>query len=468
MRLLALLPALALLGCARGDDEETVKVGPKDPPPPDLRARKTGEDWPRFLGPRGDGTSAEKGLLKPWPAVGPRVVWHKEVGEGYSAPSVSRGRLFFADRLRNRQRLHCCNAETGESIWMFEYGTTYRDRYGYNGGARCCPVADGDRVYLYGPEGMLQCVRARDGKLAWKVDTRAQFNVIQNYFGVGSTPVVEGELLLASVGGSPKGSDDVAFTELKGNGSALVAFDKYTGKVKWKVGDELASYSSPVVATIGKARLCLLFARGGLLGVDVKTGKEAFRFPWRSELEESANASNPVVVGDKVFVTECYSVGGALLELKGGKPKAVWTDRGKKRGKSLACHWMTPIHVDGYLYGCSGRHKGEAELRCVELASGKVMWRRKDLTRCSLLLMDGHFVCLGEEGVLKLLKVNPRKYEELSSAELFPRDKEGKVPAGAGPLLKEPAWAAPVLSHGLMYLRGDDRLVCVELIPPKK
>jgi outer membrane protein assembly factor BamB len=280
--------------------------------------------------------------------------------------------------------------------------------------------------------------------------------------------VVEGDLLLAQVGGSPKGSENVDFTDLKGNGTGLVAFDKYTGEVKWKASDELASYSSPVVATIGKARTCLVFARGGLVGVDVKTGKVSFTFPWRSELEESANASNPVVVGNKVFLTECYSVGGALVEIKGTTAKAVWTDKGKKRDKSLACHWMTPIHVDGYLYGASGRHKGEAELRCVELATGKVMWREKNLTRCSLLLVEGHFVCLGEEGVLKLLKVNPKKYEELSSAELYPRDKEGKVPAGAQPLLKEPAWAAPVLSNGLMYLRGEDRLVCVELIPQKK
>src|SRR5262249_34380923 len=122
MRPLACLLVLLALGCGRDrpisadtEGEETVKVGPKDPPPPDLRTRKIGEDWPAFLGPRGDGTSSEKGIQKPWPQAGPRVVWHKEVGIGYATASVSRGRLFFFDRLRNRQRLHCWNAETGES-----------------------------------------------------------------------------------------------------------------------------------------------------------------------------------------------------------------------------------------------------------------------------------------------------------------------------------------------------------------
>src|SRR5207245_10421739 len=97
----------------------------------------------------------------------------------------------------------------------------------------------------------------------WKVDTRDKFAVVQNFFGVGSTPVIEGDLLIAQVGGSPKGSDALPFDELKGNGSGVVAFNKYDGKVKWKATDELASYASSVLATIGKRRWCFLFARGG-------------------------------------------------------------------------------------------------------------------------------------------------------------------------------------------------------------
>jgi hypothetical protein len=135
----------------------------------------------------------------------------------------------------------------------------------------------------------------------------------------------------------------------------------------------------------------------------------------------------------------------------------------------MQCHWSTPIHVDGYVYGCSGRHTQNAELRCVELATGKVMWSEPGLTRTSLLLVDGHFVCLGEDGVLRLLKVNPHKYEGVSSVELRPAGPDGKPDEGAEPLLQYPCWAAPVLAHGLLYIRGHDRLVCLELIPaPKK
>jgi hypothetical protein len=122
---------------------------------------------------------------------------------------------------------------------------------------------------------------------------------------------------------------------------------------------------------------------------------------------------------------------------------------------------MTPIYHDGYLYGSSGRNTPQAELRCVEFETGKVMWSEPRLTRSSLLMVDGHFVCLGEDGTLRLLKVNPKKYDEVSAVELTdPKTKQQ--------LLEYPCWAAPILSNGLMYVRGEERLVCLELIPPKK
>lgn len=457
-RVLIVLAGLLLAGCGTS---EVALSADTEAPPPDLRTRKSGHDWPCFLGPGGDNVSPETGILTSWPKAGPRVVWSKTVGIGYSGPVVSRGRLFFFDRIRNKQRLRAFNAETGEELWSFDYPTDYRDQFGYNNGPRCCPVADGDRVYAFGPEGMLHCVRARDGKPLRQLDVKEEFGVIPNFFGVGSTPVVEGDLLIAQIGGSPKGSERVAFEELKGNGSGVVAFDKYTGKVKWKAGDELASYASPIVRTIGERRWCFVFARGGLIGLDPATGKVDFHHPWRSELFESANASNPVVVEDRVLVSECYEIGGTLLKVRPGGAQVVWSDKDRPpRSRAVMAHWMTPIHVGGYLYVSSGRHEGNAELRCVEWATGKVVWSERGLTRCSLLHVDGHFVCLGEDGTLRLLKVNPKKYDEVASVRM--RDENGR------PLLEEPCWAAPILANGLMYLRGKDRLVCVELIPAKK
>jgi outer membrane protein assembly factor BamB len=425
------------------------------PTPP---VREANSDWPRFLGPTGDSISPERGIIAPWPRDGLRVVWHTKVGSGYGAPVISRGRLFQFDRDGDQARLRCLNSETGKLLWKFEYPTRYRDRYGYDNGPRCCPVVDGDRVYIYGVDGMLHCVQAADGKLLWKVDTVSDFGVEQNFFGVGSTPVIADDLLIAQVGGSKKGADG----EPVPNGSGVVAFDKLTGKVRYQITDELASYSSPVLATIDGRRWCFVFARGGLIGFEPASGKVDFHHRWRAPIYESVNASNPVVAGDRVLISETYGPGTSVLQVRPGGYKEVWSDaKVKARDKSLQCHWNTPIHQQGYVYGSSARYSEMAELRCVELATGKVMWRKRGLGLSSLLMVDGHFICLTEEGLLVLLKVNPERYEEVSRLEL-------REPGQGAPLLDFPCWAAPVLSHGLLYVRGKDRLVCLELIPQKK
>jgi len=441
-----------------------------DPPShkiPDLGTRTRGSDWPVFLGPLGTGVSPEKGIISPWPKQGLKLVWHKQIGTGYGMPTIARGRLFLFDREKDSARLSCLKSETGEFLWKYEYPTDYEDQYGYNTGPRCSPVVDGDRVYLFGSEGMLHCVQALDGKLQWKVDTRREFGVIQNFFGIASTPVIEGNLLLVVVGGSPPGSGKAPFGELKGNGSGIVAFDKFTGEVKYKITDELAGYAGPVLATIGGRRWCFVFARAGLVGFEPASGKVDFHFPWRARVLESVNAANPVVVDDKVFISETYGPGSALLKIKPGGYDVLWTDAENRFRKSMQCHWSTPIYCDGFLYGTSGRHSQNADLRSIELATGRVAWRVPGLTRVSWLMVDGHFVCLTEEGALLLLKVNPKKCEMLSIQDLWSPDATDGDKSKPRAIVKPPCWAAPILSHGLLYVRGRGELVCLELIPDK-
>jgi len=388
------------------------------------------------------------------------LVWHREVGTSYGIGSVAAGRYFQFDRHGNRARLTCLNARTGELLWKFEYPTDYEDLVGYNNGPRCSPVVDEGLVYLFGAEGMLHCVRADDGRLVWKVDTARQFGVVPNYFGVGSTPVVEGNLLIVMVGGSPAESQGAGRFDLDravGNGTAVVAFDKRTGAVKYAVGDELASYAAPQLATIDGRRWCFVFARGGLLGLDPLSGKIDFHYPWRSRLRDSVNASTPVVVGNEVFISETYGPGSSLLRVKPGGYEVVWRDP-PGRTKAMQTHWNTPVYHEGYLYGSSGRHFSDAELRCIEWSSGKVIWSQPNLSRASLLYVDGHFVCLGEDGVLRLVKATPERYVEVAKAVVR------ETPEGPR-LLKAPAWAAPILSHGLLYVRGDNRVVCLRFIP---
>ncbi len=418
------------------------------------RAERRGVDWPGFLGPTGDGKSPETGILTAWPEGGPPVLWQLELGEGYSMPSVAAGRLYAFDRHGDRQRLTCLDAATGAELWRSEHPVDYEDYYGFSNGPRTSPVVDGDRVYTFGVAGRLRCHSTADGKLLWEVDTAKRFGVVKNFFGVGSTPVIEGDLLIAQIGGSPPGSPPVQSGRVRGNGSGIVAFDKRSGEVRYSITDELASYSSPVLATIEGRRWAFVLARNGLIAFDPRSGELRFQVPWRATKTESVNAANPVVAGDMVFITESYGPGAALLRVKPDGFEVLRKDP-PGRGGSLRSHWSTPIHHEGWLYGCSGSGSGDAELRAVNLLTGEIGWSKDGLGRTTLLYADGHLVVLGEYGKLLLVRATPERYEQVAEVEL--RDEQGD------PLLAHPAWNAPILSRGRLYVRGKDRLVCLDL-----
>ncbi len=457
------LVLLCLAGCSGGDADPApkreVSKPNRQPPAPQQAKEEPGVDWPRFLGPTADSKSPETGIVSDWGPCGPPIVWQRELGASYGIGSVAGGRYFQFDRHADQERLTCLDSRSGRFIWKFEYPTQYEDLLGYNNGPRCSPVIDDGLVFIFGAAGMLHCVRADDGRPAWRVDTAERFGVVQNFFGVGSSPVVCGELLIVPIGGSPAESQNVGRFDLDrviGNGTGIVAFDKRTGAVRYAITDELASYATPQLATIDGRRWCFMFARGGLVGFEPMSGKVDFHYPWRSTLRDSVNAATPVVVAGEVFISETYGPGSSLLRVKPGGYDVVWRDP-PGRDKAMQMHWNTPVYHKGFLYGCSGRHSANAELRCVEWKTGKVMWSEPGLRRVSLLYVDGHFISLGEGGVLRLIRATEKSYQQVAATVL--RDTPD------GPLLiKPPAWACPILSHGLLYVRGADRLVCMRLV----
>jgi len=419
------------------------------------------EDWPTFLGPRHNSTSQETGLQVPWPKGGPEILWQKKLGTGYGIGSIADGKFFQFDRRGNQNRLEVLEVTTGHKLWQYEYPTDYEDALGYNNGPRCSPVIDGNRVYIYGAEGELHCINIDTHQAIWKRNLTAEFGVVPNFFGVGSTPVIFEDKLLVMVGGSPEefqGLGPYQIGRVTGNGSGIVALDKKMGETIYQISDELASYASLTLAEIDGRPWCFAFLRGGLLGFDPRDGAIDFHYPWRAKKLESVNASTPVVVGDEVFISECYALGSTLLKVKPGGYEVVWKDKQRSRDHAMETHWNTAVYQDGYLYASSGRHSHQAELRCIEWKTGKIMWSESGLSRSSLLLVEDYLICQSEYGTLRLLKANPEKYDLISEISL--EDEDGNA------LLKPPAWSAPILSDGRLFVRGDDRLVCLQVIPP--
>lgn len=418
----------------------------------DLGTRKFGDDWPSFLG-TGDGKSNETGLNMQWGSTAPRLQWHKRVGTGYSAPSIAKGRVLVFHRIDAPndagsfvERLSCWHSETGESLWDVDSPTQYEDINGYGNGPRSTPVIDADRVYTASPAGALKCRQLLDGKLLWEVDLQQQFARPPDTYGFGTTPVVFNNQLITIVGGTKfKGKSDP---------SGVVAFDKTTGEILYRVGTDLASYASPRLAKINQRPWCFAFTRDGLMGFNPESAQLDFQFPWKSRIAGSVNAASPVIVEDQIMISEAYRNGSAVLKIVGNQPQVLWQDSPRQRKKALAMHWATPIYHEGYLYGCSGRHSVDGVLKCVDWKTGQTRWEQKVADRGSLIFVDGHFINLGENGLVTLFKASPDGCLEVGRIT-------GKE-SGISP--SYPAWTAPVVSHGLLYLRGKHEVICYDLV----
>jgi len=403
-------------------------------------------DWTSFLGPAHNGTSAETRLTRTLP---PPLVWEFPKGTSYTSPAILGDRLVYVHRVGDEEVVECLHAETGESRWQFRYPTSFEDRYGYNNGPRSSPVIDGNRVYTLGAQGQLHCFDIGTGALVWRRHINAEYKVPQDFFGTATTPLVEDKLLVINVGAP--------------GGPCVVGLDKVSGREVWRAGKEWGpSYASPVPAIVHGRRRVFVFAggesdppSGGLLSIDPANGAVDFTFPWRSRSYESVNASCPVVFDNKVFISASYRTGGVLLEIRPDfTHRQVWTTQ------EFGLHWNTPIYRNGYLYGFDGRNEPDASLACVDVASGKAVWRatpewnetvavgsqrREQLVstyRGSLLAVDGQFLCLGELGHLVWMDLSPKGYKEVSRAWLF----------GA-----RESWALPVLSRGLLYVVQNTR-----------
>jgi outer membrane protein assembly factor BamB len=325
--------------------------------------------------------------------------------------------------------VECLNAASGKRVWQFAYPTAYEDDFGKGNGPRSTPVVAGGRVYTLGAEGMLHCLDLASGKKLWARSVTKDYRVPKNFFGVGTTPLVEGKLLLVNVGGE---------------GAGIVAFACDTGKEVWKATGDGASYSSPVAATIDGVRHVFFFTREGVVSLDPANGKIRFRKRWRSRSNASVNAATPVVVKDLLFLSASYETGALLLRVKKARAEEVW-----KSDEVLSNHYETSIYHDGHLYGFDGRQETRAQLRCVELKTGKVCWTREGFGCGSMILADGKLIILTEKGDLVLAEPTPKAYREKARA----------------PLLVKPCRAPMALAGGRLYLRDDKRLVCLNLKP---
>lgn len=403
--------------------------------PPEDSPRPKPVDWPTLYG-ADDGVIRETGLKLNWGEAGPPELWRMEVGAGYSQPVVSDGKMVLFHRQGDKELLTCIEVASRKQLWEFGYTTAYVDRYGYSGGPRCTPIISGGRVYSFGAEGKLHAVDFKTGEKLWGRDLFTEYALEQAFFGVGATPILEGDRLIINLGGKTKEA-------------GIIAVSIADGKTLWTATSDGASYATPKAATIHGKRWAFVLTEAGLVSVNPANGNVAWHIPFRSKLYESVNATSPIVVGDVVIASTSYGVGTIAVRVQpDGSYKEMW------RQKKPDCHFSNIIAADGNFYSFSGRHESGAELFCCEIETGKMRWSEETpLGRGQLLRHGNDLIGWGERGTLTSMWIDPAKFRIAATTRPDPR--RG--------LLEFPTWTPPVIYDGRMYLRNETTLLCLDL-----
>ena len=241
----------------------------------------TMEDWPCFLGPSHNAFSGETRLLQKFPQGGLTLLWEMNKGEGYAEPAIVGDRLILFHRVGNEEVVECLRPADGMRYWRFAYPTAYQDQYGYCNGPRSSPAVAGDRVFTIGAEGKLHCLQLRNGRPIWSRDLGREFKLKPNFFGVGASPLVEGDKLVVNVG-APKGP-------------CVAAFNLETGKMAWGAGNEWGpSYATPVPATFHGKRQCSFLPGGKVVRPQAACSASTPKTVMSISLSPgAAHASNP-------------------------------------------------------------------------------------------------------------------------------------------------------------------------------
>ena len=390
-------------------------------------------DWPQILGPERTGiAAADERLADRWPDSGPCEIWRRDVGAGYAGVAVTAGRVILFHRVADREVVEALDAATGRPQWKADHPTSFMPQVGGGNGPLCVPVIHGNRVIVFGPQGVLTCLDAATGERLWMRETHREFGGQEGYFGAGSTPLVVGGHVIVNVGGAKQDA-------------GVVAFALATGATVWQATAEPASYAAPVQVAVGGEPHVLIVTRYACLLLDPATGDVRWRFPF-GQRGPTVNAATPVVpAAGRLFITAAYGIGCVCADFDRSAATPKWEGPGP-----LATQYCTPIVADGHLYGIDGRDDvPPADLVCIEAASGREVWRERGFGYGTLLAADGKLLAAKTDGELVLLRATPAGVDVLARSRPLP-----------GTLR-----ALPALAAGRLYLRDDDTLMCLDVAP---
>ena len=409
-----------------------------------------GQDWAQWRGANREGIWRETGLVTKFDGPKIKTRWSVPVSNGYSGPTVAGGRVYLTDRLAEpteQERVLCFDWKTGNKLWSYAYDCKY-DGVSIPDGPRASVTVQDGRAYALGATGWLHCFDAAKGKILWKHDANTEYKIRLPDWGVAAAPLIEENLVIVMVSGS--------------DNACLLAFDKRTGKEAWRALPDRASYSSPIVINQVGKRVMVCWTAERVVGLDPKSGKLYWEYPWPSKGTNIDGITTPVVHNGNLFITSVYE-GSLMLHLASDKlaVEKVWEKHNQNPRAPVGLQTMmaTPILQGDHLYGID--YNGE--LRCLDSRTGERVWENTTIMprgrwASAHLVQNGEKVWIfNEKGELIISKLSPKGYEEISRAKLI-KPTLGQLGERGGV-----AWSHPAFAYQHVFVRSDEELVCASL-----
>lgn len=386
-------------------------------------------DWLQFGGPTRDFVSTSKGLAAAWPATGPKQLWSRPLGEGYSAILVNGNTLYTMYGQGQQEIVVALAADTGKTIWEHKYDAPHAGmNYEYGAGPHSTPLLVGDLLYTVGSIGKLLAIDKKTGKVAWSHDMWTEYGGTKMDRGYSASPIAYKNTIIMPLGGK---------------GQTLIAFNQKDGSVAWKNQSLDMSPSSPMIINVNGQDQLIAFLGRVVAGIDPNNGDLLWSHPHATEW--GLNISMPVWGSDNLlFISSAYSGGSRVLKLtqKDGKTTAeeLWFHR------RMRLHHGTAIRIGDYVYGSSGDF-GPAFFAAVNVKTGEIAYQDRSFPKSNLVLADGKLIILDEDGNLALANATPTELKVISKTSV----------------LKNLAWTVPTLVGTKLYLRDRRTIAALDL-----
>jgi outer membrane protein assembly factor BamB len=296
-------------------------------------------------------------------------------------------------------------------------------------GPYATPLIVGDRIFTAGVTGRVECRARKDGALLWKQELWNEHRGTRLPYGYASSPIAFRDTIIVPCGG---------------RGKSLMAFRQADGAVAWSANDYGNVYSSPILINVDGLEQLAALMDGFVFGVNPHNGDIQWRVPFKASY--SIAVASPVwAPGNLLFVSSEYDAGTKVIRLtrKGMQTEAeeVWS------ANRLRLHHGNAICREGTMYFSSGGKGSVAVLSAVDVATGKIHWQDRAVSKASFVWADGKLITLDQDGNLMLAAPSPGGFQVLAKAEL----------------LTNLSWTPPVLVGTRLYLRDRRTLLSVEL-----